>query len=106
MRDQQRRTPRSEPTSRPNPNYKVFKVGLPDTDMESADSHGSCGNTFDPDDLDIDGVRRPHLATTEATIGEGFAAQRIRMSAIADLKEFLGRDHDDDRARSWVRKVK
>uniref|UniRef100_A0AAV1TT05 Uncharacterized protein n=1 Tax=Peronospora matthiolae TaxID=2874970 RepID=A0AAV1TT05_9STRA len=79
---------------------------MPDTDMKSADSHGSRGNTFDPDDLDIDGVRRPHLATTEAIVGEGFAAQRICMSAITHLKEFSGRDHDDDRARSWVRKVK
>uniref|UniRef100_A0AAV1TX16 Uncharacterized protein n=1 Tax=Peronospora matthiolae TaxID=2874970 RepID=A0AAV1TX16_9STRA len=59
---------------------------MPDTYMESADSHGSHGNAFDPDDLDIDGVHRPHLATTEAIMGEVFAAQRIRMSAIADLK--------------------
>uniref|UniRef100_A0AAV1T9B4 Uncharacterized protein n=1 Tax=Peronospora matthiolae TaxID=2874970 RepID=A0AAV1T9B4_9STRA len=105
MRVQQRRPPRSEPTSRPNPNHKVFGVGMPDTDMESADSHGSRGYTFDPDDLDIDGVRRPHLASTEAIMGEGFAAQRIRMSSIADLKEFSGRDQDDDCARSWLRKV-
>ena len=28
------------------------------------------------------------------------------MSAIADLKEFSGRDKDEDRARSWVSKVK
>uniref|UniRef100_A0AAV1UPS4 Uncharacterized protein n=1 Tax=Peronospora matthiolae TaxID=2874970 RepID=A0AAV1UPS4_9STRA len=106
MRDQERRPLHSEPTSRPNPNYTVFGVGMPDTDMESADSHGSRGNTFDPDDLDIDGVRRPHLATTEAIMREGFAAQRISMPAIADLKEFSGRYHDDYRARSWVRKVK
>uniref|UniRef100_A0AAV1UZQ1 Uncharacterized protein n=1 Tax=Peronospora matthiolae TaxID=2874970 RepID=A0AAV1UZQ1_9STRA len=106
MRDQRRRPPRSEPTSRLNPIHKVFGVGMPDTNMESADSHGSRGNTLDFDDLDFDGVHRPHLDTTEAIIGEGFAAQRIRISAIAYLKEFLGRDHDDDRARSWVRKVK
>uniref|UniRef100_A0AAV1UBB9 Retrotransposon gag domain-containing protein n=1 Tax=Peronospora matthiolae TaxID=2874970 RepID=A0AAV1UBB9_9STRA len=73
--------------------------------MESADSHGSHGDAFEPYDLDIDGVRRPHLATTEAIMGEGFAMQRIRMSAIADLKEFSGRNHNDDRARSWLRKV-
>uniref|UniRef100_A0AAV1UHL2 Uncharacterized protein n=1 Tax=Peronospora matthiolae TaxID=2874970 RepID=A0AAV1UHL2_9STRA len=70
MRDQQRRPPRSEPTSHPNSNYKVFGVGMPDMDMESADSHGSRGKTFDSDDLDIDGVLRPHLATTEAIMGE------------------------------------
>uniref|UniRef100_A0AAV1T9I1 Uncharacterized protein n=1 Tax=Peronospora matthiolae TaxID=2874970 RepID=A0AAV1T9I1_9STRA len=95
MRDQQGRPPHSEPTSRPNHNHKLFGVGMPDTDMESADSHGSHGNTFDPDDLDIDGFRRPHLATTKVIMEEGFAAQRIRMSAIADLKEFSGRDYDD-----------
>uniref|UniRef100_A0AAV1TX84 Uncharacterized protein n=1 Tax=Peronospora matthiolae TaxID=2874970 RepID=A0AAV1TX84_9STRA len=37
MRDQQRRPPHSEPTSHPNSNRKVFGVGMPDTDMESAD---------------------------------------------------------------------
>ena len=66
--------------------------------MESADSHDHLGNAFDSDDLDIDGLRRPRLATTEAITGEGFAAQQIRMSAIAELKEFSDRDHDDDRA--------
>uniref|UniRef100_A0AAV1UTR4 Uncharacterized protein n=1 Tax=Peronospora matthiolae TaxID=2874970 RepID=A0AAV1UTR4_9STRA len=106
MRDLQRRPPRSEPTSRPNPNHKVFGVGMPEADMESNDSHGSRGNTFDPDDLDIDGVRWPHLATTEAIMGEEFAAQRIRMPAFAELKDLSGRDHDDNRARSWVQKVK
>ena len=74
--------------------------------MESADSHDSRGNVFDPDDLNFDGLRQPHLATTKAITEEGFAAQRIRMSAIAELKEFSGRDHDDDRARRWVRKAR
>ena len=104
--DQQHRPPRSCPTSHPNPNLNVFGAGMPDTDMESAGSHESRGNTFDPDDLNINGLRRPQLATTEAITGEGFAVQRICMSAIAELKEFSGRDHDDDRARSWVRKVR
>ena len=27
------------------------------------------------------------------------------MSAIADLKEFNGKDRDEDRARSWISKV-
>ena len=30
----------------------------------------------------------------------------IRVSASSDLKEFHGRDIDEDRARSWVTKVK
>uniref|UniRef100_A0AAV1TQF8 Uncharacterized protein n=2 Tax=Peronospora matthiolae TaxID=2874970 RepID=A0AAV1TQF8_9STRA len=106
MRDQQRTPPHSEPTSRPTPNHKVFGEGMPYTNMESADSHGSHGSAFYPDDLDIDGVLRPHLAIAKAITGEGIARQQIRMSAIADLEEFSGRNHDDDRARSWVRKVK
>ena len=28
------------------------------------------------------------------------------MSAIADLKEFIGKDRDEDRARNWISKVK
>lgn len=36
----------------------------------------------------------------------GAAAERIWMSAIADLREFTGRGKDDDRARSWISKVK
>ena len=28
------------------------------------------------------------------------------MYAIADLKEFNGKDRDEDRARSWISKVK
>ena len=28
------------------------------------------------------------------------------MSEIADLKEFNGKDRDEDRARSWISKVK
>ena len=70
---------------------------MPDTDMESADSHHSRAHAYDPDDLDLDDLRRPQVATTEATTGGGFATQRLRMSAIADLKEFSGRDHDDPR---------
>ena len=38
--------------------------------------------------------------------GSGAGTQRLRMSAIADLKEFSGRDKDEGRARSWVSNVK
>ena len=38
--------------------------------------------------------------------GGGLNATRIRMSAIADLKESNGKDKDEDRSRSWVGKVK
>ncbi|OWY97103.1 hypothetical protein PHMEG_00032452 [Phytophthora megakarya] len=32
--------------------------------------------------------------------------QRVRISAISDLKEFTGKDQDEDRARAWISKVK
>ncbi|POM72921.1 LOW QUALITY PROTEIN: Eukaryotic/viral aspartic protease, active site, partial [Phytophthora palmivora] len=32
--------------------------------------------------------------------------QRVRISAISDLKEFTGKDQDEDRARAWIGKVK
>ncbi|OWY98079.1 LOW QUALITY PROTEIN: hypothetical protein PHMEG_00031248 [Phytophthora megakarya] len=32
--------------------------------------------------------------------------QRVRISAISDLKEFTGKDQDEDRARTWISKVK
>ena len=46
------------------------------------------------------------MATTETVFGVEVGTQRLRMSAIADLKDFSGRDKDKDRARSWVSKVK
>ncbi|CAI5729126.1 unnamed protein product [Peronospora effusa] len=36
----------------------------------------------------------------------GLVTQRIQMYAIVDLKEFTGRDKDEDRARSWVNKAR
>ena len=106
LNDQQRRPPRSGPTGHPNPKSNVFGVGIPYTDMESADSHDSRSNTFDPDNLDIDGFRRPQFVYDKSHYGRGFCCTAIRMSAIADLKEFSGRDHDDNRARSWMQKVR
>ncbi|OWZ03747.1 hypothetical protein PHMEG_00024471 [Phytophthora megakarya] len=32
--------------------------------------------------------------------------QRVRISAISDLKDFTGKDQDEDRARAWISKVK
>ena len=69
--------------------------------MESVGSHHTRSNHYDMEDL-----RRPLVANAEISPSGGIAPQRIRMSAIADLKEFTGRDTDEDRARSWVSKVK
>ena len=103
LQEQLRRPPRTALTGRLTLNHNLFGACMPEIDMESADSHDSRGNAFDPEDLDIDDLRRPQLATTEAITGGGSAAQRIHVSAITELKKFSDRDHDDDRARRWVR---
>ena len=38
--------------------------------------------------------------------GGGLSATRIWMSVIADMKDFNGKDRDDDWTRSWISKVK
>ncbi|OWZ21048.1 LOW QUALITY PROTEIN: hypothetical protein PHMEG_0004453 [Phytophthora megakarya] len=32
--------------------------------------------------------------------------QRVRISAISNLKEFIGKDHGEDRARAWINKLR
>jgi len=47
-------------------------------------------------------------ATTAAVIAPtgSSAFQRVKISAISDLKEFTGKDNDEERARGWISKVK
>ncbi|KAG3231227.1 hypothetical protein PI124_g23678 [Phytophthora idaei] len=82
--------------------------GSQDVEMESvgevdlADLH----EEFDPDDLDFPS---PSPAAVVAMTGGGGGSsmiQRVRISAISDLKEFTGKDQDEDRARAWIGKVK
>ena len=77
-----------------------------DVEMESVGSRHDQPNEYDFDDLMIEEPRRPLVATTETLPGSGVSAQRIRVSAISDLKEFAGKDRDEDRAISWIGKVK
>ncbi|KAE8967210.1 hypothetical protein PR001_g28173 [Phytophthora rubi] len=77
-----------------------------DVDMESVGSHHDLQNEFDPDDLSIDTPRR---ASAEASPGSATSTPsipRVRMSAISELKEFSGKDNDEDRARGWLGKIK
>ena len=46
------------------------------------------------------------MASAEVLMNSGPSPQRIRFSVIVDLKQFNGRDRDEDRARSWISKVK
>ena len=58
----------------------------------------------DPDNSGQAESGRPLVATVE-TVLDGSAPQ-IRMSAIAEPKQFNGKDKDEDRARIWIGKVK
>ncbi|OWZ15959.1 reverse transcriptase [Phytophthora megakarya] len=79
-----------------------------DVDMESVGSFHPSPDEYDPDDLSIDVPRRVAVASAEAAAPSGGAAMipRVRMAVISELKEFSGRDTDEDRARSWLGKVK
>ena len=46
------------------------------------------------------------MTPEEVSMNQGPSPQRIRFSLIGELKEFNGRDRDEDRARSWISKVK
>ena len=46
------------------------------------------------------------MADAETVPDGGISAPRIRMSAIAELKEFNGKENDEDRSRRWIGKVK
>ncbi|OWY90604.1 LOW QUALITY PROTEIN: hypothetical protein PHMEG_00041192, partial [Phytophthora megakarya] len=67
---------------------------------------------YDPDDLVVpssSGQNAGRAAVATAAIGTGYSTsliQRVRISAISDLKEFTGKDMDEDRARAWIGKVK
>ena len=69
-------------------------------------SRHSQSREYDPDNLSVYKPRRPLVAAAEATADAGIVTQRIRVSAITELKEFAGKDNDEDRARGWISKVK
>ncbi|OWY91878.1 hypothetical protein PHMEG_00039353, partial [Phytophthora megakarya] len=77
-----------------------------DVEMESVESqHGSHGE-YDPGNLSIDTPRQAVIASAGAASAPSTTTPRIRVSAISELKEYSGKDHDEDRARSWLGKVK
>ncbi|OWY90615.1 LOW QUALITY PROTEIN: hypothetical protein PHMEG_00041180, partial [Phytophthora megakarya] len=77
--------------------------GSQDVEMESirCSDHGSRWE-YDPDDTGPPRRKppwRPRLLEPQVI-------QRVRISATSDLKEFTGKDQDEDRARAWISKVK
>lgn len=80
-----------------------------DVDMESVGSPDQHPNLheYDPDDLDLDTPRRAAVASASATTtGMSTSVPRIRVSAMSELKEFAGKEGDEDRTRAWLNKAK
>ena len=50
--------------------------------------------------------RCPLMAPAKVSMNQGPSPQCIRFSVIGELKEFNGRDRDENQARSWISKVK
>ncbi|POM72120.1 Hypothetical protein PHPALM_11221, partial [Phytophthora palmivora] len=70
-----------------------------DVDMESVGSPDQHPNLheYDPDDLDLDPPRRAAVASASATTtGRSTSVPRIRVSAMSELKEFAGKEGDED----------
>ncbi|KAE8959920.1 hypothetical protein PR002_g30381 [Phytophthora rubi] len=81
--------------------------GTQDVEMESVGSrHSELADECDPDDMSLEAPRRAAVASAGATSGNTSTPQRIRVSAISELKDFSGKDGDVDRARSWIGKAK
>ncbi|OWZ15075.1 reverse transcriptase [Phytophthora megakarya] len=86
-------------------------LGTQDIDMESVGTPDPHSWEYDPDDLGIPnsfGHNSGRAAVASAAIGSGGSSliPRVRISAISDLKEFTGKDMDEDRAIAWIGKVK
>ncbi|OWY97793.1 hypothetical protein PHMEG_00031590, partial [Phytophthora megakarya] len=73
--------------------------GSQDVEMESIRSsdHGSRWE-YDPDDVDFPTSAQATVATAAAGSTGSTMIQRVRISAISDLKEFTGKDQDEDRS--------
>ena len=55
---------------------------------------------YGPHDLDEKDIRQQMMATAKTTPSGGITTQRLRVSAISELKELNGRDRNEDLAKS------
>ncbi|KAE8992080.1 hypothetical protein PR002_g20662 [Phytophthora rubi] len=95
LREQQISMPNLAARTLPNP-------GTRDVEMESggSDDLERLQWGYDPDDLDLPAAAPAAVATAAVGASESTLIQRVRISAISDLKEFTGKDQDEDRARA------
>ncbi|OWZ13767.1 hypothetical protein PHMEG_00012848 [Phytophthora megakarya] len=76
-----------------------------DVEMESVESHHGSHGEYDPDNLSIDTHRQAVITSAGTASAPSTATPRIRMSAISEVKEYPGKGHDENRAKSWLGKV-
>ena len=79
--------------------------------MESVGSRQGRSDFGDPGghttyESEQEDFRRPLMARAEVSMNPGPSFQRIRFSVVGEMNELNGRDRDEDRVRSWIRKVK
>ena len=74
---------------------------MPDIDMESVGSRPNGSHSYGHEHREQGGKRLPQVATAGAAESGGFSNQRIRVSVIDELKEFSGREKNEERARNW-----
>ncbi|KAE9335682.1 hypothetical protein PR003_g12897 [Phytophthora rubi] len=91
LREQQISVPNLAARALPNP-------GTRDVEMESAGSEEleRLQWEYDPDDLDLPTAASAAVATAAVGSSESTLIQRVRISAISDLKECTGKDQDED----------
>ncbi|OWZ09712.1 hypothetical protein PHMEG_00017542 [Phytophthora megakarya] len=73
--------------------------GSQDVEMEAIQTpdHGSRWE-YEPDDVDFSTSAQATVATAAVGSTGSTMIQRVRISAISDLKEFTGKDQDEDRS--------
>ena len=77
-----------------------------DVDMESVGSLLSRLYDYGHEHREPGNERLPHVATEGAADSGGLSNQRIRMYAMAELKEFAEREKNEKQDRNWNSKVK
>ena len=105
-----KRQPSRDPDRRTfiQPSQEIYDK--PDVDMESVESNTydqiQQRAEYDPDDLWMAEPRRPQIAAIGVITGDSSDNQRIRTSAISELKEFTRKDQEIDKAQTLIGKVK